>query len=58
MNIDQLKLQIGNKLWDRKSGRCLTLEKVVILEKTKEYVQFKELSCIYQLKEFDLVLWR
>lgn len=58
MNIDQLKLQIGNKLWDRKSRRYLTLEKVVILEKTKEYVQFKELSCIHQLKEFDLVLWR
>lgn len=58
MDLNQLKLQIGNKLWDKKSKRWLTLEKVVIMEKNKEYVQFKELDCIYQLKEFDLTLWR
>lgn len=58
MEFEKLKLQIGNKLWDRKSKKWLTLEKVITLEKNKQYVQFKELDNIYQLKEFDLSIWR
>lgn len=54
MDFEKLKLHIGNKLWDKKSKKWLTLEKVIILEKDKTYVQFEELNNIHQLKEFDL----
>lgn len=56
MEFEKLKLQIGNKLWDKKSKRWLTLEKVIILEKNKQYVQFKELDNIYRIEEFNLIL--
>lgn len=57
MEFEKIKLQIGNKLWDKKSKKYLTLEKAIIINK-KEYVQFKELDNIYQLKEFNLSIWR
>ena len=56
MEFEKLKLQIGNKLWDKKSKRWLTLEKVIILEKTKKYIQVKELDNIYRIEEFNLIL--
>lgn len=53
MDISYLKLHIGEKFYDKKSKRWLTIEKLVTLSKV-EYVQFKELDNIYKLSEFEL----